>query len=87
MKIFRSVNDLGNLNNALKEAFEIKADKFKYQHLGRNKTALLIFFNNRNRIIIIIPCHRVVNKNGTSGGFSYGTQMKNYLLNLEKCNK
>ncbi len=49
MKIFRSVKDLGNLDVALKEAFEIKADRFKYQDLGRNRTALLIFFNNSLR--------------------------------------
>ena len=41
MKIFRSVKDIGNLDAALKEAFEIKADRFKYQELGRNRTALL----------------------------------------------
>ena len=34
---------------ALREALEIKADRFKYQELGRNKTALLIFFNNSLR--------------------------------------
>ena len=49
MRVFRSVKDLGNLDAALKEAFEIKADRFKYQELGRNKTALLIFFNNSLR--------------------------------------
>ena len=43
--------------------------------------------NNKNRIIIIVPCHRVVNKNGTSGGFACGIQMKNYLLHFEKYNK
>ena len=49
MKVFRSVKDLGNLNEALREAAEIKADRFKYQELGRNKTVLLIFFNNSLR--------------------------------------
>ena len=49
MRVFRSVKDLGNLDLALKEAFEIKADRFKYHELGRNKTALLIFFNNSLR--------------------------------------
>ena len=34
---------------ALQEAMEIKADRFKYQELGKNKTALLIFFNNSLR--------------------------------------
>ena len=49
MRVFRSVQDLGNLQEALQEAAEIKADRFKYQELGRNKTALLIFFNNSLR--------------------------------------
>lgn len=49
MRIFQHVSDLGNLKEALAEAAEIKADRFKYQHLGRNKTALLIFFNNSLR--------------------------------------
>ena len=49
MRVFRSVKDLGNLQEALQEAMEIKADRFKYQELGRNKTALLIFFNNSLR--------------------------------------
>ena len=49
MRVFRSVKDLGNLQEALKEAREIKADRFKYQELGRNKTALLLFFKNSLR--------------------------------------
>ena len=49
MRVFRSVKDLGNLEVALQETMEIKADRFKYQELGRNKTALLIFFNNSLR--------------------------------------
>ena len=49
MRVFRSVKDLGNLQEALQEAFEIKKDRFKYQELGKNKTALLIFFNNSLR--------------------------------------
>lgn len=49
MKVFQHVQDLGDLNLALKEAFEIKADRYKYQHLGKNKTAMLIFFNNSLR--------------------------------------
>ena len=49
MKVFQHVSDIGDLNVALKEAFEIKQDRFKYQQLGRNKTALLIFFNNSLR--------------------------------------
>lgn len=49
MKVFQNVTDLGNLRAALDEAFEIKKDRYKYCELGKNKTALLIFFNNSLR--------------------------------------
>ena len=49
MRIFQHVTDLGDLRNALAEAAEVKRDRFQWQHLGKNKTALLIFFNNSLR--------------------------------------
>ena len=49
MKVFRNVEDLGDLHAALREALEIKKDVYQYQHLGKNKTALLVFFNNSLR--------------------------------------
>ncbi len=49
MKVFQHVSDIGDLRTALAEAFEIKNDRYKYNHLGKNKTALLIFFNNSLR--------------------------------------
>ena len=49
MTSFINVEDIGNLGQALAEAREIKADRFKYQHLGKNKTLLMIFFNNSLR--------------------------------------
>ncbi len=49
MKTFLNVEDLGNLNAALKEAIEIKADRFKYDTLGKHKTLLMVFFNNSLR--------------------------------------
>ena len=49
MKSFINVSDIGDLRQALAEAQEIKADRFKYQHLGKNKTLLMIFFNNSLR--------------------------------------
>ena len=39
--------------------------------------------NNKNPIMIIIPCHRVINKNGNIGGFGCGVDAKKYLLDLE----
>ena len=49
MKIFQHVSDIGNLQQALAEAQEIKNERFKYQHLGKNKTLMMIFFNNSLR--------------------------------------
>jgi methylated-DNA-[protein]-cysteine S-methyltransferase len=39
--------------------------------------------NGRNPIPIIIPCHRVIGKNGTLTGFSSGLSLKRQLLALE----
>ena len=49
MRYFSSVNDLGNLQQALQEAIEIKNDRFKYVELGKNKTLLMVFFNSSLR--------------------------------------
>ena len=49
MHSFLHVSDLGPLDKALQEAAEIKQDRYRYEHLGRHRTALLIFFNNSLR--------------------------------------
>lgn len=49
MRYYTSVADLGDLQAAVKEALEVKAHRYDYQHLGKNKTCLLIFFNNSLR--------------------------------------
>ncbi len=49
MKTFFNVEDLGDLRAALAEAQEVKKDRFAFQHLGKNKTLLMIFFNNSLR--------------------------------------
>lgn len=40
--------------------------------------------NGTNRIAIVIPCHRVVNSNGTLGGYGGGLWRKRRLLDLER---
>ena len=49
MKQFTNVNDIGNLEAAVKEALEVKKNRFAYKHLGENKTLLMIFFNSSLR--------------------------------------
>lgn len=40
--------------------------------------------NGRNNICIIIPCHRVIGKNGSLTGFGGGLRIKSQLLEFEK---
>ena len=49
MKSFFHVQDIGNLDAALKEALEVKANPFAWKHLGQDKTIILVFFNNSLR--------------------------------------
>ncbi|MBR6806443.1 MAG: acetylornithine carbamoyltransferase, partial [Bacteroidaceae bacterium] len=49
MRHFTTVQDIGNLDLAVKEALEIKTDRFKYNHLGKNKTLMMVFFNSSLR--------------------------------------
>lgn len=37
-----------------------------------------------NPLPIVVPCHRVIAKNGGLGGYAYGPALKTALLNLEK---
>jgi AraC family transcriptional regulator of adaptative response/methylated-DNA-[protein]-cysteine methyltransferase len=43
--------------------------------------------NGMNRLAIVIPCHRVIRKNGHLGGYGGGLRRKEFLLNLEKQNR
>ncbi|EKE03211.1 MAG: hypothetical protein ACD_20C00234G0033 [uncultured bacterium] len=43
--------------------------------------------NSKNPLPIIFPCHRVINSDGSIGGFSGGVKIKEFLLNLELSNR
>ncbi len=49
MRTYTNVKDLGDLNAAVKEALEIKKNRYAYKHLGENKTLLMVFFNSSLR--------------------------------------
>ncbi|TKB05739.1 methylated-DNA--[protein]-cysteine S-methyltransferase [Desulforhopalus sp. IMCC35007] len=56
-------------------------------HIGKPKACRAVGMANRcNPIPIIIPCHRVIGKNGTLTGFGGGLDVKQLLLDLEKSN-
>ena len=40
--------------------------------------------NTRNPLLIVIPCHRVIGKDGSLVGYGEGIEMKEFLLRLEK---
>ncbi len=42
---------------------------------------------NKNSIMIIIPCHRVISKNNNLGEYAYGRSIKQKLLSIENCIK
>lgn len=49
MKKLLSVKDIGDLSHALAMAREVKANRFGFQELGKNKTLLMLFFNSSLR--------------------------------------
>lgn len=49
MRNFTSVKDIGDLRSAVKEALEIKANRFAFSELGRNRTLMMVFFNSSLR--------------------------------------
>ncbi|WP_167617791.1 N-acetylornithine carbamoyltransferase [Maribellus sediminis] len=49
MKKFISVKDIPSIDEAIKTAMEVKQNKFGFQHLGKNKTMVLVFFNSSLR--------------------------------------
>ena len=49
MRNFTNVHDIGPLDAAVKEALEVKANRFAWDSLGKNRTLLMIFFNSSLR--------------------------------------
>lgn len=52
----------------------------KYFNIHPRKVGFLL---SKNKIPLIIPCHRVIYKNGKLGGFYAGKRWKEFLLKVE----
>lgn len=52
-----------------------------------NKSRAVGSANGKNPLSIVIPCHRVIAKNGSLGGYAGGLKAKKLLLKLESENQ
>ena len=76
--------------NALQEIpyGETRSYKQIAEEIGKPKAVRAVgMANNKNKIPIIIPCHRVIGSNGKLIGYALGLDVKKYLLDLESKNK
>ena len=49
MRTYQRAADLGDIQKAVKEALEVKANPYKWDTMGKNKTLLMVFFNSSLR--------------------------------------
>ncbi len=42
---------------------------------------------SKNKCLLLIPCHRIICANGSTGGYVLGENIKEYLIKLEKNGK
>lgn len=55
------------------------------ESVGRSKAFRAVgMANNKNPILIFVPCHRVIGTNGRLLGFAAGIEVKEKLINLER---
>ncbi len=63
-------------------------ETISYQELGKrigyDQAARAVgSANGQNRLAIVIPCHRVIRADGSTGGYAGGTEQKQWLLDHE----
>lgn len=63
---------------------ETRSYKQVAEAVGNNKASRAVgMANNKNPIMIVIPCHRVIGSNGSLVGYAGGLDIKEKLLFLE----
>ena len=64
---------------------EVRSYKQIAEAVGNPKACRAVgMANNKNPLLIVVPCHRVIGSNGALVGYGGGLNNKNYLLKLEK---
>lgn len=64
---------------------ETRSYKQIAEQIGNPKACRAVgMANNRNPVMIIVPCHRVVGHDGKMVGYAGGLDTKKYLLELEQ---
>lgn len=64
---------------------ETRSYKQVAEAIGNSKASRAVgMANNKNPIMIIIPCHRVVGSNGSLVGYAGGIDIKEKLLSIER---
>ena len=57
-------------------------------NIGNQKACRAVgLANNKNKLPIIVPCHRIIGSSGKMVGYDGGIWRKEWLLNLEKTHK
>lgn len=55
------------------------------ENIGNPKACRAVgMANNKNKIMIVVPCHRVIGSNGSLVGYAGGLDVKKFLLELEQ---
>lgn len=64
---------------------EIRSYKEIANQIGNPKASQAVGqANNKNNLMIFVPCHRVIGSSGKIVGFGAGVEVQQYLLSLEK---
>ncbi|CAN1594995.1 Ada Methylated DNA-protein cysteine methyltransferase [Candidatus Pelagibacterales bacterium] len=80
LKVWNEIKKIGYAKT-VSYNFISKKTKIHPRHVGR--------ICGQNRLLLFIPCHRVIRCDGLLGGFSAngGVKLKNKILKFEKLNK
>lgn len=55
------------------------------ENIGNPKACRAVgMANNKNKIMIVVPCHRVIGSNGSLVGYAGGLDIKKFLLDFEQ---